>query len=83
VELGRCQYEENERFGAAVAAVADDLVVVGRTNRRALVAGASDRGRSLTITLVEDRDRAVQWVRERLGPGDVVLYENDLPDHYP
>jgi UDP-N-acetylmuramoyl-tripeptide--D-alanyl-D-alanine ligase len=29
------------------------------------------------------REQAVEWVRERLGPGDVVLYENDLPDHYP
>jgi hypothetical protein len=25
----------------------------------------------------------VAWVREHLGPGDAVLYENDLPDHYP
>ncbi len=26
---------------------------------------------------------AVDWVRRHLGPGDAVLYENDLPDHYP
>jgi hypothetical protein len=25
----------------------------------------------------------VRWVAANLGPGDVVLYENDLPDHYP
>jgi len=25
----------------------------------------------------------VEWVRSQLGPGDAVLYENDLPDHYP
>ncbi len=40
VELGRHQAEENARFARAAVAVADDLVIVGRTNRRALVAGA-------------------------------------------
>jgi hypothetical protein len=33
--------------------------------------------------LVRDRDQAVEWVRGELTPGDTVLYENDLPDHYP
>jgi UDP-N-acetylmuramoyl-tripeptide--D-alanyl-D-alanine ligase len=32
---------------------------------------------------VASRDEAVTWVRDHLGPGDIVLYENDLPDHYP
>ena len=81
VELGRRQRAENERFAAAAAAVATDVVVVGRTNRRALVAGAR-RGRA-TVHLASTRAAAVAWVRGVLGPGDVVLYENDLPDHYP
>jgi len=25
----------------------------------------------------------VAWVSGQVGPGDVVLYENDLPDHFP
>ncbi len=29
------------------------------------------------------RQKATEWVRQHLGSGDVVLYENDLPDHYP
>ncbi len=79
VELGRRQAEENRRFGEESAAVATDMVVVGLTNRRALLRGAS----SLHPTVVRTRDEAVHWVRTTLGPGDVVLYENDLPDHYP
>ena len=35
------------------------------------------------IHLAPTRDAAVAWVREHLRDGDVVLYENDLPDHYP
>ena len=84
VELGARQFEENRRFGAAVAGVATDLVIVGRTNRRALQVGsASVPGAGVRTVLVRDRPEAVTWVREHLGPGDAVLYENDLPDHYP
>ena len=81
VELGRRQFSENALFGKAVAARASDLLVVGRTNRRALVEGA--RGGAATVTVLSSRQEAVEWVRSRLGPGDAVLYENDLPDHYP
>ncbi len=79
VELGPRQAPENEAFAAAAAAVVTDFIVVGRTNRRALVRGAGER-RPL---LVDTRDEAVTWVRGHLGPDDAVLYENDLPDHYP
>jgi UDP-N-acetylmuramoyl-tripeptide--D-alanyl-D-alanine ligase len=82
VELGRRQAEENRTFGAAAALAATDLVVVGRTNRRALVAGSSVP-EAARLHLVADREEAVAWVRATLAPGDAVLYENDLPDHYP
>lgn len=90
VELGKSQVEENALFAEASARLATDLILVGRTNRRALLEGVrralttaarNDRV-AFTITL-PTRQRAVEWVRENLGTGDVVLYENDLPDHYP
>jgi UDP-N-acetylmuramoyl-tripeptide--D-alanyl-D-alanine ligase len=81
VELGREQRAENNAFGLMVGDTATDLVVVGRTNRAALVEGA--RGGVAAIHHVRTREQAVTWVRATLGPGDVVLYENDLPDHYP
>lgn len=79
VELGRRQAEENAALAAAAGEVASDLVVVGRTNRRALLQGA----RGLVPVVVRTREEAVAWVRANLGPDDAVLYENDLPDHYP
>lgn len=79
VELGAVQEEENRRFAADAALVASTIVVVGRTNRRALVAGAS----GADVIVVPSREEAVAWVRSHLGDGDAVLYENDLPDHYP
>jgi UDP-N-acetylmuramoyl-tripeptide--D-alanyl-D-alanine ligase len=79
VELGRRQAEENRIFGRAALEVATSLVVVGRTNRSALV-GAARQQRPITVRTRED---AVRWVRDNLLSGDAVLYENDLPDHYP
>jgi UDP-N-acetylmuramoyl-tripeptide--D-alanyl-D-alanine ligase len=81
VELGSRQFSENAAFARAVAERASDLLVVGRTNQMALLEGA--KAGAATVTVLSSRQRAVEWVRSRLGPGDAVLYENDLPDHYP
>lgn len=81
VELGRRQAEENLELAAFAAARLSDILVVGRTNRRALLAGA--RGGAARTRAVAYRPEAVAWVAANLGEGDGVLYENDLPDHYP
>ncbi len=81
VELGPLQLAENREFAVAADDAATDLIVVGQTNRKALAAGAAHR--DIRIHFTPTRDRAVAWVRETLTDGDVVLYENDLPDHYP
>ena len=85
VELGPVQEAENANFGAAVAKMATQFVIVGRTNRTPLLAGvrtASLDGARCEIRLVDNRTAAVEIVQSDLGSGDVVLYENDLPDHY-
>jgi UDP-N-acetylmuramoyl-tripeptide--D-alanyl-D-alanine ligase len=85
VELGRVQREENARFATAVAKIATHFLIVGRTNRAALLAGARDAsldGARCEIRLVKDRASAVEVVQRDFATGDVVLYENDLPDHY-
>jgi UDP-N-acetylmuramoyl-tripeptide--D-alanyl-D-alanine ligase len=81
IELGPLEDEENERFGRAIAEAGATLVVVGRTNRRALLAGA--RAGGATVVEVDTRDEAVARVRSLASPRHAVLYENDLPDHYP
>ncbi len=83
VELGNRQAKENAALAQRAATVVTHMVVVGRTNRRALLAGLLAEPDSLDVVVVRTREEAVSWVREHLGPGDAVLYENDLPDHYP
>jgi UDP-N-acetylmuramoyl-tripeptide--D-alanyl-D-alanine ligase len=79
IELGQYQFDANRQFAGEIANKGATLVIVGRTNRRALLAG-SDEG---TTVCVANRAKARDWVRGELNEGDAVLWENDLPDHYP
>ncbi|HUP87108.1 MAG TPA: Mur ligase family protein [Acidimicrobiales bacterium] len=81
VELGPRQFEENRAFAASASEVCTEVVIIGATNRKALVAGTHE-GRAQPV-LVDDRAAAAAWVRENTNAGDVVLFENDLPDHFP
>lgn len=81
VELGPVQDKENRAFASAASEMADHLLIVGNTNRVALIEGSAE-GRA-SVSVMNSREDAVEWVRGNLGPGDAVLYENDLPDHYP
>lgn len=82
VEMGTEQHRLNSEFAASAGEVATDLLIVGFTNRRALREGAA-RASQMNVIEVRTREEATQWVRENLGSGDIVLYENDLPDHFP
>ena len=82
VELGKLQEQRNRELGQAIrdAGVAT-LYVVGETNGKALRAGGA--GGTTEVVSVATRPQAVALVEQKAGPGDVVLFENDLPDHYP
>lgn len=81
VELGDRQEAENVEFARLVVESGGELAIVGRTNRTALRRGASAVGG--IVIEVSSRDAAREWVRLNLSAGDGVLWENDLPDHYP
>lgn len=82
VELGDAQATENERFGAAAARVADTIIVVAPVNRDALLAGAEGAGTGVHVEAVDSLAQATERLRGLLQAGDVVLFENDLPDQY-
>ncbi len=87
IELGPQQKTANENFGYTAAGTATHIVFVKHTNRASFLRGVkkyqSESGKDVFVKTVADRKTAVAFVKEILGPGDVVLYENDLPDHYP
>jgi UDP-N-acetylmuramoyl-tripeptide--D-alanyl-D-alanine ligase len=81
IELGEVQEAANREFATMASGMVDQIVIVGRTNLKALLEGSGNGDASVSV--VATREEAVTWVRSNLGPGDAVLYENDLPDHYP
>jgi len=87
VELGPMQRSANENFACESARHLTHIVIVNRTNRKALLAGikASQHNyqAAVEISCHDTRERAVAFVKAIIGEGDAVLYENDLPDHYP
>lgn len=84
VEMGVKQYQNNRAFGRDIAAARVDRVyVVNEVNREAITTGLREG------LYPEDRVVAVASFAEamadlgpRLRSGDVVLYENDLPDSF-
>jgi UDP-N-acetylmuramoyl-tripeptide--D-alanyl-D-alanine ligase len=84
IELGANQQEENRNAAKKAASVCDLVVVVGRTNKEALLAGLKEGGLPEDRYVVQDNMRdALQYLgTSYCGEGDVVLIENDLSDLY-
>jgi UDP-N-acetylmuramoyl-tripeptide--D-alanyl-D-alanine ligase len=78
VELGPVQYQRNSELAALVVAAGGQLVIVGRTNRKAMLAGSAGKA-----DIFDTRGEAVTHALRVAGERGVILYENDLPDHYP
>jgi UDP-N-acetylmuramoyl-tripeptide--D-alanyl-D-alanine ligase len=83
IELGDRQDAENHALGAFMVGKVDSAILVGRSQTAPILQGLIDSGFSEhRITVVDSLFDAQRILRETLKPGDVVLYENDLPDHY-
>ena len=84
VEMGAKQYENNKRFGVDIArSNVDRVYVVNQVNRDAIVEGLSEGGYpSERVSVVASFKEAMAELQPQLKAGDVVLYENDLPDSF-
>ncbi len=83
VELGDQEQEMNREFGAAMAGCCDTAVLVGRKRSEAIAAGLRENGYpEENIRVVSSLEEATELLKEITGPGDTVLFENDLPDNY-
>jgi UDP-N-acetylmuramoyl-tripeptide--D-alanyl-D-alanine ligase len=83
VELGELEVELNRRFGEQAGAVCDQVILVGPTRtvpiREGLAAAGLD---GASIHVVADIAEATTLLGRLTRAGDVVLFENDLPDTY-
>jgi UDP-N-acetylmuramoyl-tripeptide--D-alanyl-D-alanine ligase len=83
VELGELETELNHRFGVHAAGVCDLAILVGAARTIPIGEGLSTAGMDpAAVHVVADIAEATALLARLTRAGDVVLFENDLPDTY-
>lgn len=83
VELGEIEEQENRAFGRDMAHAADLVYLVGPRHTRPIYEGLLEEGfPEEQIEVCASLGEASEKMGRILRAGDVVLFENDLPDNY-
>lgn len=83
VELGTMERLENYNFGKRISKVANIVIIVNKSNYLSIRQGLLDSGFDETkIYEAENLFATQEIMKQILLSGDVILWENDLPDNY-
>ena len=83
VELGEKEYDENKKLGERAADVCDLVILVGPMRTLPILDGLKAAAYpSQQIIVALNLEEVKKHLATRVQPGDVVLFENDLPDSY-
>ncbi|MBQ9314579.1 MAG: UDP-N-acetylmuramoyl-tripeptide--D-alanyl-D-alanine ligase [Clostridia bacterium] len=83
VELGAKEVEYNKEFGRHMAKCVDIAILVGIKRSRPIEEGLLENGfDNMNIHVVTNLEEATRKLAMLTMPGDVILFENDLPDNY-
>lgn len=83
VELGADEDDFHFRLGAQIADACDCCILIGEKRTRKIHEGLMKSGFSAdNIFVAASLKEASDHIPDFLSPGDVVLFENDLPDNY-
>ena len=83
VELGGEEAAFNRTFGEQMARSVDEAILVGRRHTQPIVDGLLSQGfPQAHIQVVGSLEESTKALHAMMKAGDVVLYENDLPDNY-
>ena len=83
IELGRQEQAANRQLGRDIAAVAQEVLLVGVERTRPIREGLMEVGFDENhIRAFPSLEEANRHAAQAYGEGDVLLYENDLPDQY-
>ncbi len=83
IELGSYEHEANYNFGKQLAEVCDYVIIVNQVNKQQISDGLKDAGFDETkiIYALSLLDAKLK-IKDLAEKGDVILFENDLPDNY-
>ncbi|MCG8570202.1 MAG: UDP-N-acetylmuramoyl-tripeptide--D-alanyl-D-alanine ligase, partial [Spirochaetes bacterium] len=82
VELGEQQEEVNYQFGEIIADHADIAILIGPDQTKPILQGIENKNDKIQIHTVRSLQEAQQLLQTIITTGDIVLFENDLPDTY-
>ncbi len=84
IEMGERQERENHKFGEIMGKAEPDLVIlVGREQTKPIREGIEQTDLNpQKVRVVDSLFEANEIVRDYAQSGDVILYENDLPDAF-
>ena len=83
VELGDGEDDFNHEFGLMMADCVDVAILVGKKHTSPIAKGLKEAGfPKENLYVVSSLDEATAILRQIGHPGDVALFENDLPDNY-
>ena len=83
VELGKMEGVMNLEFGRLLAKHADIVIVIGNHNSETIINGLIEGGMAReNIKFAKTLNKGNEILSEMLKEGDVVMFENDLPDNY-
>lgn len=83
VELGSLQYEKNFVLGKQIASVANKVIIMNETNKKAIYEGLLSKGFNLnSVYFAATRQRQKEILLQLVKKGCVVLFQNDLPDNF-
>ncbi len=83
VELGKEEYAYNKEFGKQMADVVDIAILVGAKRSTPIVEGLKEKHfDDMAIYVVNSLAEATAKLGTLVRQGDVILFENDLPDNY-
>ena len=83
VELGADQKRLNYEFGKKIAKTCDIMIISAKHNAEMLIHGFTDAGKEKeNIHYAKNLVKAKEVLSSIVTEGDIVLFENDLPDIY-
>ncbi len=83
VELGDMEEDENYKVGAEIAKSADYVLLVGKRRTMPIYKGLEDADYNMeNVYQLKNLKEATQLLAKMNKAGDVILFENDLPDSY-
>ncbi len=83
IELGELEYIENKKFGQEISKAADLVFLIGKKRTKAIRDGLVEKNYNEdNIFSCDSLKEATEIFSTMLVPGDVILFENDLPDNY-